>query len=423
MPTVFLSSTVLDFQDLRGALQDWLESKGFAVVSSELNDFDKSGDSNSYDACFKAVAKADYFVLLIGDRRGGLYETAPEPVSITRQEYRVAYGESKTRPLSIHTFVRKSTWSAKHLLEKKRLKKIKANEELSHQVSFLREVGQVEAMKAALTNGSARPHNNWITQFDSFRDIRSALEVNLDLRHDVETQALCSAIQAELDFVFSGLLHKVRPGSCYWPSDAARRVTRPNDIALDSLGGTMVVPKREVGRLLLATLKSRSLIDVSELPALHRATYWHRFADHDPMSGITRISVMQSDLREVLLLLRKLQTTAKEMVDTRSYLATVLERSRDLANEAGIDVSMMHAIAVLGYCDDLDRLQRGLVALGNRFVLGREYVHLPDDDIPKSPIASQEEGLREEEVTPDDVRQYLTELLIPNPSKVPAPKA
>lgn len=43
---------------------------------------------NSYEACLQSVSECDYFVLLIGTRKGGIYPV--ESISITRKEYRTA---------------------------------------------------------------------------------------------------------------------------------------------------------------------------------------------------------------------------------------------------------------------------------------------------------------------------------------------
>src|SRR5690349_3219111 len=89
-PAVFVSSTVHDFRDLRSAIKFWLEQLGYEVMLSEFNDFTKPLDVNSYTACLKAIERANYFILLIGTRKGGLFD-AEHNVSITRMEYRCGY--------------------------------------------------------------------------------------------------------------------------------------------------------------------------------------------------------------------------------------------------------------------------------------------------------------------------------------------
>ena len=111
-PTVFVSSTIYDFSDLRSALKYWLSEMGFNAQLSEYNDFQKDLNINSYEACLQSVAESDYFVLLIGTRRGGLYPG--ENISITRKEYRTAYELAKAGKIKkLIVFIRQNVWDVK----------------------------------------------------------------------------------------------------------------------------------------------------------------------------------------------------------------------------------------------------------------------------------------------------------------------
>ena len=44
-PTVFICSTIYDFQDLRSAIKYFLERQGCRVLASEFNDFAKPLDT------------------------------------------------------------------------------------------------------------------------------------------------------------------------------------------------------------------------------------------------------------------------------------------------------------------------------------------------------------------------------------------
>ena len=46
-PTVFVSSTIYDFADMRSALKYWLGEMGFRALLSEYNDFQKNLNTNS----------------------------------------------------------------------------------------------------------------------------------------------------------------------------------------------------------------------------------------------------------------------------------------------------------------------------------------------------------------------------------------
>jgi hypothetical protein len=96
-PTIFLSSTVHDFADLRGALKDYLEQRGCRVLASEFTDFTRPLDKHSYEACLDTIQQADLFVLFIGRRVGGWFDEGKK-ISITRAEYEHASGEGGQDP-------------------------------------------------------------------------------------------------------------------------------------------------------------------------------------------------------------------------------------------------------------------------------------------------------------------------------------
>ncbi len=84
----------------------------FTTQLSEYNDFIKDTTQNSYDACIDAVRQCDYFILLIGSRKGGMYPE--ENISITRKEYRTAYQLAKEGKIKkIIILIRQSVWEVK----------------------------------------------------------------------------------------------------------------------------------------------------------------------------------------------------------------------------------------------------------------------------------------------------------------------
>ena len=108
--TIFLSSTIYDFHDLRSASKDYLELRGCTVYASDYNDFAKDLEPQSYDACLKAIEGAGIFVLFIGSRVGGLVNAATRK-SITRAEYKRVYELAKAGKIRIVSFVRSEVWT------------------------------------------------------------------------------------------------------------------------------------------------------------------------------------------------------------------------------------------------------------------------------------------------------------------------
>ncbi len=105
-PTVFVSSTIRDLRDLRGAIKFWLEEMGFEVQLSEYTDFDRKPEAGALEACFQRIRECDYYLLLIGENVGTWFNE-PERISVTRQEYRVARASfEETRRPKIISLVR-----------------------------------------------------------------------------------------------------------------------------------------------------------------------------------------------------------------------------------------------------------------------------------------------------------------------------
>ena len=218
-PTIFISSTIYDFRDLRSALKYWLEQLGYEVMLSEFNDFTKPLDENSYTACLKAIERASHFILLIGARAGGMYD-AVEQVSITRMEYRAAYDLVKVGRMKLITFVRKDLWDVRedrralrtlliseHAKEKE-LSDAQVAEITNHSstfvnnaettFSFLHEVGRIDEMKRAIVGKTALPVGNWIHPFSTFGDIVETLSTVLNTRRNLSNIALITNLRREL---------------------------------------------------------------------------------------------------------------------------------------------------------------------------------------------------------------------------------
>jgi hypothetical protein len=204
-PTVFVSSTIFDFEDLRSALKHWLEGQGYEVLLSETNDFPVERSTDSYQACLDAIKKCHYFILLIGTRAGGLFD-ATEQVSVTRKEYRTAYELAKEGKIRIVTFVRRSVWNYRHCqkeLEQFLRREFCTRKELDEAgldrilerpsdfathakqiVSFIDEVARTREMKEATLHKKQRPSANWIHAFSTFQEVVDCLKIEFAIDDD-----------------------------------------------------------------------------------------------------------------------------------------------------------------------------------------------------------------------------------------------
>lgn len=196
IPKIFISSTIYDFKDLRSALKFYLNRMGYEVMASEANDFPVDRSSDSYTACLKNIQECQYFILLIGNRIGGMYD---HEISITHKEYLVAKECANAGSLKIITFVRQSLWDHCERVKElaKYLRTTYRNDEEIQKISFLRskfahdakktfdfinEIKQSSEIKKCVIDKQERPLGNWIHVFDNFEDIISAINQEFCIR-------------------------------------------------------------------------------------------------------------------------------------------------------------------------------------------------------------------------------------------------
>lgn len=109
---VFIGSTCYDLKDLRAELALALEEWGYDPVWNESPDFPIKRDLHPHDICLEVVKECDIYLLIIGERYGGVYagEKYPkEDISITWYEAKVAFQENK----EVYIFVRDDVWNEK----------------------------------------------------------------------------------------------------------------------------------------------------------------------------------------------------------------------------------------------------------------------------------------------------------------------
>jgi hypothetical protein len=247
-PRIFISSTIYDFHDLRSALKYWLEQLGYEVWLSEFNDGEKSLDANALEACFEAIMKADYYILLLGARVGGYYDET-ERISITRQEYRTAYSEFQKGKLRLALFVRSELWivrsdreALKQYLEHLRLLQEELDpadiDAIAYHSStyatdpelifnFIDEITRSEEMKLAVKGDGAFPSGNWVHQFKDFSEIVEALRIEFHIQDNLSQNALSINLKNELLSNLAEMLMKTNSGlsiSSSWTNAARRNI-------------------------------------------------------------------------------------------------------------------------------------------------------------------------------------------------------
>jgi Domain of unknown function (DUF4062) len=310
-PRVFISSTVHDFRDLRSALKYWLEGWDFDVMLSEVNDFAKSGDDNSYEACLKAIERCDYFVLLVGARVGGLYDSAAK-VSITRMEYRRAYECLQQGKLKILAFVRNDIWVVRE--DRKALEKVlRADDRLTTEsrdaildhksrivndaeatFSFLDEIRRADEMKQAMTTGAGFPKGNWIHPFDAFADVAAALEQGLSLTGNRRKRGLTVGLMRELQVNMQTLLVK-HEGKAVLDDRIALFAAKRVKIT-EHFEKTTEVEVKVINTLMIGLCSAGGEQERIQTRFLDEALRTGEFLEYDPASHEYRLGPLQESL-------------------------------------------------------------------------------------------------------------------------------
>lgn len=268
-PTVFVSSTIYDFSDLRSALKYWLTEMGFDAQLSEYNDFYKNLNTNSYEACLQSVSECDYFILLIGARRGGMYPG--EDISITRKEYRVAYDLAKAGKIKkLIVFIRQNIWDVKedrkalHQLLKgitalQNDKPIDTTAIENHSSSIIRDAEHIfdfinEVTRKEDARNGNMPNMNWIHTFSSFADIISTLKVELKANFNISIQVAEQNLKMALVYTLQKIAYKTDSGvvtAFYIPfGDIRSKLKKFRDTTKPFNGkGNILLSKQEVHRI------------------------------------------------------------------------------------------------------------------------------------------------------------------------------
>lgn len=159
-PRTFVSSTCLDLKDARAALSAHLKSLGHEPLLSDTLTFGVTPGKHSHKACFDQVDNSDYFVLLVGARRGGTYVGSEK--SITNEEYRRAV----KRNIPVMIFVSESVETAARIYRKN------PKADLSEFVDDNRIFDFVDLIRG-------QSEDNWIRTYKDVEDVKKAITAQL----------------------------------------------------------------------------------------------------------------------------------------------------------------------------------------------------------------------------------------------------
>lgn len=408
-PTIFLSSTIYDFHDLRSALKDYLELRGCTVYASDYNDFAKDLEPHSYDACLKAIEGADIFVLFIGSRVGGLVDATTRK-SITRAEYERAYELAKAGKIRIVSFVRSEVWTHRESV-KEMARHLEADAESQRERSvttaptkFMTDAGTItdfielvsrNAETAAAVKGAGDfPVANWLHRFSTFGEIRSVLDPLIFAGFNVPQAAGRAVLYSRLTTLLQGILFKVRDG-------VAMPTTRVRGLVA-KIGLTFAAASTPVA-LDKATWTSLISILTFLMPARADATHLLPFLsdalllDYDPKSGSFKPTAEHAALDELTQAIVAFNTAMHAFKFTDFVRGKNANRPPVMVEGAAL-AGVLHIMLRWATMADL------ALALA-RAMDGQEFVQ--PEPMPRGPFVDQEEDLQEDSLSLDAVRAFV----------------
>jgi len=161
-PTIFISSIISEFYDLRGALKYFLGKNGFRVLMSEEPDFGVNCNQDSLPTCKMQIEKSDYYLLIVGNDPGTVFEDNGNKTTVTIEEFRHFFELRKSGlKLNFIVFVRKQAWENYKNNDTTKISQI--------QIDFINEI---------LNNTEDKILGRWRYSFDKFSEIIQVLETN-----------------------------------------------------------------------------------------------------------------------------------------------------------------------------------------------------------------------------------------------------
>lgn len=411
-PSIFISSTIYDFRDLRSSLKHYLSSLGFDVYLSEFNDFPKLADLGTFEAALETISHSDYYILLVGSRVGGFYDQKRR-ISITQREYREAYQLAQTGGIRILILVRDEIWKIRS--DRKKLEEYLVNvlskqfelgpEQIGAIVNhpsdlvndaqfifeFLREISREDEMEIAAREGGGFPRANWVHRFSSFEDIVDVLRVELRISNRLAQVALVTNLRQEIldNLIILTEKHKgeISPGF-KWATYA--RGSLQHDINASS-----TMPGRYLKWLLVYALGATKNTWLSST-FIDQAVRSGEFLQFDKSTGGFASSRLSQRLRE---LGKEINRLRKNALDARQLLTEFMTKYKEIAKtESSVSVPNTDLLIPISFANNEENTINLSVAI--LLALDGDYRNLEMIDLnPPSPLLDQAEGIAKETPT------------------------
>jgi hypothetical protein len=222
---------------------------GCEVLTSETPDFLRQADQGAFESCFEALKQCQYYVLLVGGRRGSWFDKAAG-ISVTQQEFRIALPLAAAGQLHIIVIIREEVQTA--LRERRRILEAAGPARLPVEPpsAILDDPAFIQQFVNEIDSTALREDTGplWRYSFSTFEQIVDALRVNLHLRRPLRRQALLANLRWELLHNLSELIENYRglPQPIHDSIGAVRAKIR---LTADHLGKTVTLDRDQAVRV------------------------------------------------------------------------------------------------------------------------------------------------------------------------------
>jgi len=328
-PRVFISSTILDFKDLRLALRFWLEEAGFQVLLSECNDFPVDPASSTFDTCLNALRSCQYVVLLVGYRKGGFYDEANR-ITVTRAEYREAYKMLKAGELKLVACVRAE------VEDDIRSRSAGEFDDVSFTEEFLKEIRRDEEVRAGAKTGGPFPKGNWVFGFREFRELAQAIRGCFRIGSRLQRRAIQANLLWELSSNLKGMLIESNHGPVII-LPRCEELQQQITLTADNVMRSIKVTREQAGKLgMLAARSGGFSPDQINTTALDEAINSGEFLEYRLRDGQFVVGELQTlllELRRAIVRLRRERTEFDRQGVQLAVLEQVSNPTRKVAGK------------------------------------------------------------------------------------------
>jgi len=397
-PSVFISSTVLDLRDLRSAIRYVLRSQGVRLFASETADFELQGDRNAVEECYARIQASDYYVLIIGGRRG---RTLDDGLSITRHEYRKARAQLlATGKPKIWIFIRKEVEQA--LAGTPESQTRSGIDDPEHLKSFVEEVRTPADPTAP----------NWATGFDESSEVIESILANLNLGRNLWESFVRYALVSELTANLALMTERFRTTAIPPHRYMTRFRSAYSNLGSDDLEGDLAISENErwiLGRALLQGLHVGGL----GADSIKQAVIGGVFLSFDLTANTPTETPMHQALNQLLVDIEAFHRLESYYGDgLRNLISDLTPPPR-----GGIPGTFMirkhDLMCGLSYYDRMENLFKGHVAICDALISG-----VPDPTpfarTALTPIGDEESTrIRAETVSSTEIQHLITNHVFP----------